>query len=111
MLDSLKETLKGILSGPITDKYSFDESNTEGMIETILNLVKEKSGDLSEISESGIGASIMSALTTKNGLQDDVAFVIKDSVLPLIMAFSKNKLMDKIPVMRDKAVNNLERTF
>jgi hypothetical protein len=97
MLESFKETIQVTILGPIAFKFNIDEAKTDGIVETITNIVKEKSGDLSGVSESGIGASIMSSLTTKNGLKKNEASRIKDMVMPLIMDFKKNKLMNKIP--------------
>ena len=102
----ISKLLQESVGNKIGEQFGFNNEKVGGIIETITGAVQggDKSSMLSSVggmlgssdSKNNLGATIISALTSKNGLSSDVASKIKDMVLPLVMDFIKNKAGDKL---------------
>ncbi len=104
----ITKLLNDAVGDKIGDQFGFDSNKVGGIIDSISETVGGNGDTSSMLSGLGnmltgdnsstgdISANIVSALTSKNGLSDDIAGQIKDLVLPLVMDFIKDQAGDKL---------------
>lgn len=105
----ITKMLTDAVGSKIGEQFGFDNDKVGGIVETIsgavggggdsssmLSGLGSMLGGGSDSSDDNIGSTIISALTSKNGLSDDIAGKIKDMALPLVMEFIKDKAGDKL---------------